>query len=502
LGAETNGIGLNAPIVGVCQDSRRVLPGSLFVCVVGENADGHDFAPVAIEAGAGALLVERYLPCDFPQVMVDEVRAVVGDLAAFLYDKPAQRLTLVGVTGTNGKTTVVSLIGRVAACLGKKAGMIGTLGLEIDGCLTPGSHTTPEAVDVQASLRRMVDEGVGLAAMEVSSHALHQGRINGCAFDAMIFTNLTQDHLDYHKSMADYLEAKALAFSRRDFYKNDRISLLNGDDPSCAYLLDKAGSAVTYGIDALELDYRAANIVMSDGGAGFDVLCARKGAQSSAQKGVPVCRAQVQTPGRFSVYNALAVIAWARESGYDVEAVCDVLAGIPGVPGRFESVRCGQDFQVIVDYAHTPDGLINVLTTAREITAGRLICVFGCGGDRDRTKRPLMGRAAASLSDVVIVTSDNPRTEDPAAIIDDILPGLAPEGRVEPGSSYKIEQDLEVTWMIEPDRYSAIAAACRMARAGDTVMIAGKGHEDYQIIGKDSIHFDDREVAAEILAGL
>ncbi|MCL1790640.1 MAG: UDP-N-acetylmuramoyl-L-alanyl-D-glutamate--2,6-diaminopimelate ligase [Peptococcaceae bacterium] len=481
LKAETNGLGLTVSVAGVYQDSRRVMPGSLFVCVVGMNADGHDFAEAAIEAGAGALLVERFLPWDIPQIRVHDIRAVVGELAALLYEKPALQLKLVGVTGTNGKTTVVSLISHVAARLGQKSGMIGTLGVEFDGCLTPGSHTTPEAIDIQAALSRMVDEGADLAVMEVSSHALRQGRINGCAFDVMIFTNLTQDHLDYHSSMEDYLEAKSLAFSREDFYKNGRISLLNGDDPSCAYLREKALSSVTFGIDAADLDYRAANIAMSDRGVGFDVLCARD----------EVCHIHVQTPGRFSVYNALAVFAWARESGYNGEAVCDVLAGIPGVPGRFESMRCGQDFQVIVDYAHTPDGLVNVLTTAREITAGRLICVFGCGGDRDRSKRPLMGKAVASLSDIVIVTSDNPRSEDPMAIIRDILPGL--EG---------VPKNPQHSPIVEVNRYKAIAAACRLARAGDTVVIAGKGHEDYQIIGKDTIHFDDREVATEILTDL
>jgi UDP-N-acetylmuramoyl-L-alanyl-D-glutamate--2,6-diaminopimelate ligase len=479
--AENNGRNTGTRVTGICQDSRQAGPGFLFVCIRGQNMDGHDFAAKALQAGAGALLVERYLPYDVPQIKVEKVREVVGYLAAFLYGQPSQRLTMVGVTGTNGKTTVVSLVKHVAACAGHKAGVIGTLGAEVNNRLQPGNHTTPEAADVQRALDYMLDEGADLLAMEMSSHALHQGRLNGCAYDAVIFTNLSQDHLDYHSSMSAYLEAKALAFARGDFNKRGRVSILNGDDPACAYLKSKAASPVlTYGIDAGELDYRAKNIKMSDKGVGFEVVYEREGVTRTSD-----CLF-VQTPGRFSVYNALAVFAWALACGYEEQAVRAALAAVRGVPGRFESLRWGQDFQVIVDYAHTPDGLINVLATAREITRGRLICVFGCGGDRDRTKRPLMGRAVCAWSDHVVVTSDNPRTEDPLAIIDDILPGLA-------GT---------VSYEVVPDRYKAIETACGRACTGDTVVIAGKGHEDYQIMGKEKIHFDDREVAAKVLQGL
>lgn len=451
-------------ISGITHDSRKVSPGDIYVCITGFKQDGHDYAGAAVQAGAAALVVDRFLNLNVPQIKVENTRQKVGLIAAAVFGNPAGQLQLVGVTGTNGKTTVTHLIEKIAQAAGQQTGLIGTLGARIGERDLPGSHTTPESTEVQELLSEMVASGVKTAVMEVSSHALDLGRVNGCLFSAAIFTNLSQDHLDYHQNMEEYLKAKSLLFagmteSRRQF------AVLNADDPSCEYLGQKVPCrVVTYGVDT-EADYQAKQIKLSAAGVAFKV--------SFQDKQIDVF---YSTPGKFSVYNALAALAWAIEAGYPTEIIVGTLAGIKGVPGRFQSIRKGQPFQVIVDYAHTPDGLENVLSTAREITSGRLITVFGCGGDRDRTKRPLMGEAAGRWSDILVVTSDNPRTENPDKIIEDILPGLA-------GISYQIIVD----------RRKAIAHACSIAEPGDTIVIAGKGHEDYQIIGTEKIHFDDRE---------
>ncbi|AHF10571.1 MULTISPECIES: UDP-N-acetylmuramoyl-L-alanyl-D-glutamate--2,6-diaminopimelate ligase [Dehalobacter] len=461
-------------INGIAHDSRTVSPGNLYVCIRGYQADGHAFAEAAVRAGATALAVEEFLPLAVPQLKFTDTRKAMGFLAAEVFGKPSDRLELVGVTGTNGKTTVTHLIERIVQQSGKKTGLIGTLGSRIGNNAYPGQHTTPESTEIQLLLAEMVAENVDLAVMEVSSHALDLGRVNGCVFNAGIFTNLTQDHLDYHKDMQEYLKAKALLFSGLNGGKAGQLAVLNADDGSCVFLKEQAGCrVVTYGVDN-EADYRAVNIRLSDRGVEFDVLFHGKSAELF-----------YSTPGKFSVYNVLAAIAWALESGYPTEIVMQALHSIKGVPGRFESIRKGQPFLVIVDYAHTPDGLENVLRTAREITAGKLITVFGCGGDRDRKKRPLMGEAASRFSDYIVVTSDNPRTEDPDEIIEDIIPGLK-------SANYKVIKD----------RRSAIDEACMAAGSGDTVLIAGKGHEDYQILGTEKIHFDDREEADKVLRRL
>ncbi|MDP4126575.1 MAG: UDP-N-acetylmuramoyl-L-alanyl-D-glutamate--2,6-diaminopimelate ligase [Bacillota bacterium] len=459
---------------GISMDSRQVKPGDLYVCVPGFKVDGHDFASAAVASGAVALVVERFLSLDVPQVQVSNARQVMGHLASVVYNRPSEHLELVGVTGTNGKTTITYLIERIAFKHGKKVGLIGTLGSRINGREIPGERTTPEAIDVQKLLGEMVAEEVNLAVMEVSSHALDLGRVAGCEFDAGIFTNLTQDHLDYHKTMEEYLKAKSRLFSNLKGKKQPKISILNGDDPAFSKLSQvSAAPVVSYGINN-PVDYRAENVEVTTEGVRFQVRF----------------RDEVQdiwyaTPGIFSVYNALAAFAWGVERGYDKATVAEALTGISGVPGRFESVRLGQAFQVIVDYAHTPDGLINVVRTARDFTKGRLITIFGCGGDRDRGKRPLMGEAAAQWSDFVIVTSDNPRTEDPDQIIQEILTGVT-----------------GVDFVALRDRREAIWSACRMAKPGDTILIAGKGHETYQIFGTEVHPFDDREVAREALRGL
>ncbi|MDI6812937.1 MAG: UDP-N-acetylmuramoyl-L-alanyl-D-glutamate--2,6-diaminopimelate ligase [Desulfitobacteriaceae bacterium] len=461
-------------IRGIAMDSRAVQPGDLFVCVPGFKLDGHDFAEKAVAAGAAALVVERFLPLDIPQVMVDNVRQALGNIAAVVYDHPSQALEIVGVTGTNGKTTITYLIEKMGEKHGLKVGLIGTLGAKIAGREIPGSRTTPEAVEVQKLFDTMRSEGVKLVVMEVSSHALDLGRVNGCEFDAGIFTNLTQDHLDYHKTMEEYLQTKAKLFQGLKGRKTPKIAVINGDDRAASVLREaSAAPVVTYGIRE-DVDYRAEAVEVSAEGVRFTVVF--QGRRQTVF---------YATPGLFSVYNALAAFTWAVERGYEPEVAAAALAEIPGVPGRFESVRAGQPFQVIVDYAHTPDGLENVLKTAREFTQGQLITVFGCGGDRDKGKRPMMGRLASEYSDFTVVTSDNPRTEEPQVIIREILAGM------------NAGKHMPIT-----KRRVAILEACKRAQPGDTVLIAGKGHETYQIIGAETYPFDDRAVAREVLQGL
>ncbi len=461
-------------IRGMSMDSRHVEQGDLYACVPGFQADGHDFAASAIASGAVALVVERFLPLDVPQVKVSNVRQVLGMLAAIIYGQPSEKLELVGVTGTNGKTTITYLIEKIGIKHGKKVGLIGTLGSRIDGRDIPGDRTTPEAIEIQKLLGEMVDEGVNLAVMEVSSHALALGRVTGCEFDVGIFTNLTQDHLDYHKTMEDYLYAKSQLFANLKGTKVPKISILNGDDPAFEPLSQASvAPVVSYGIKNV-VDYRAENVEVTTEGVRFQVHF-----RDSIQD------VWYATPGFFSVYNALAAFVWGVERGYAPGTVAEALGEISGVPGRFESVRLGQPFQIIVDYAHTPDGLENVVRTARDFTKGRLVTVFGCGGDRDRTKRPLMGEVAAKWSDFLFVTSDNPRTEDPDEIINEILTGVSGED-----------------FVVIPDRREAIWRACHLARQGDTILIAGKGHETYQIFGTEVYPFDDREVARDALRRL
>ncbi|MDR3289303.1 MAG: UDP-N-acetylmuramoyl-L-alanyl-D-glutamate--2,6-diaminopimelate ligase [Peptococcaceae bacterium] len=462
-------------IRGVAVDSRNVQPGDLFACVSGFQTDGHRFAADAVAAGAAALLVERELPLEIPQIVVGNVRQAIGNLAANIYGQPAQKLELIGVTGTNGKTTVTHLIEKIGTKHGQRTGLIGTLGAKISDREMPGSRTTPEAVDLQKLLVQMLAADIDQVVMEVSSHALDLGRVHGCEFDAAIFTNLSQDHLDYHRTMKDYLGAKARLFSAlKGSKKRKKLALINADDPACAVLTEaSAVPVIRYAIQT-PAEYQAQDVCVSAQGVRFSVEF--KGERQEMS---------FQTPGLFSVYNVLASFAWGVERGYPPGSVAEAIAEVDGISGRFESVRAGQPFQVIVDYAHTPDGLENVLRTAREFTKGTLITVFGCGGDRDKTKRPLMGNIAAHWSDYVMVTSDNPRSEEPEEIIREILTGVR-------GVDYRA-----VT-----ERREAIRQACMMAKADDTVMIAGKGHETYQLIGADVHPFDDREEARAALRGL
>ncbi len=431
-------------------DSRRVTPGSLFVCVAGARHDGHDFAPEAVAQGAVALLVERPLDVDVPQIVTPDSRMAVGHLASVVLGTPSRHMTVVGFTGTNGKTTSVHMLERVLERGGISTGVIGTL---------TGERTTPEATVLQERLATMVADGRQAVAMEVSSHSLDQRRVDGTWFSVAVFTNLSVDHLDYHGDLESYYQAKASLFT------SDRVgeAVVNVDSPEGRRLSDSIEIPVT------ESSIRdAEGLELSIDGATF------------RWRDQPV---RLALAGRFNVANALGVAEAASLAGLDDSTVAAGLSAVPGVPGRFELVDRGQPFAVVVDYAHTPDGLQKVLTAARELTAGRLICVFGCGGDRDTAKRPMMGSVASESADVVVVTSDNPRSEDPDAIVAAIVAGAGGGAAI----------------TVEPDRRRAIEQALSGAREGDTVVIAGKGHETTQTIGPDVLPFDDRLVATELL---
>jgi len=471
---------LEVLIQSIAYDSRKVRSGALFVAVKGFKTDGHLSAAIAVETGAAALLVQEpneSFNFGVPVIRVTDTRRALGLLAAKYYRCPSREFRLVGVTGTNGKTTVTHLIDAIAFYHGKRTGLIGTVGNKIAGRLLPSAHTTPEALELQGLFREMADEKIHHVTMEVSSHALELERVEGSLFDVGVFTNLTQDHLDFHPDMETYFKAKAKLFvslGRQTFKSGQKFAVVNTDSDWGRRLAAMSPvPALTYSIETVA-DVMARNISVSLMGASFEVVC---------MEGIfPV---KLKLTGKFNVYNALAAFAWGFGEGFSPKSICQALAEVVGVPGRFEMVNCGQPFGVAIDYAHTPDGLVNILQTAKGVVQGRVITVFGCGGDRDRKKRPLMGEAAARLSDTVIVTSDNPRTEDPHAIIAEILPGIK-------------EVDGE-DYHVIPDRSQAIAAAIELAQPGDLVIIAGKGHENYQIIGRQALPFDDKEVASRLL---
>lgn len=468
--------GLDQSISNIHYDSRQVTPGSLFVCIPGLKTDGHLFSQEAVAKGAVALVVER--PVEVPDgitvIKVPDARVALAKLAACFYGYPSRRFNLIGVTGTNGKTSTTILLEAIFRRWGKKTGLLGTIANRIGDEVMPTSHTTPESLELQKLFKLMADAHTDYVMMEVSSHALSLNRVVDADFDIGIFTNLTQDHLDFHRDFDDYREAKGKLFSLLSESHQSRLKygLVNKDDPNSNYFMEISQVPVlTYSL-VQPSDYQAVDIEVTAKGASFCL------------KGRPFARIQLNLTGRFSIYNGLAAVAVALEEGVPFEVIREALAGFPGVPGRFELVDAGQDFTVVVDYAHTPDGLENVLRTAREICPGNIITVFGCGGDRDRTKRPLMGSVVGRLSDYAVVTSDNPRTEDPEAIIADIEPGL-----VEAGGKYEVLVD----------RKEAIQRALTLAGAGDLVLIAGKGHEDYQVIGTKKYPFDDKKVVLEIL---
>lgn len=471
-------------VTGVEIDSRKVKPGDLFICLPGHTVDGHDYAPQALERGAAALVTERKLDLDVPQLIVKNSRLAMAVIADSYYGQPSRQMKLIGVTGTNGKTTTTYLIERMMNDNGIPAGVIGTIEARYPGKTLPMSGTTPEALGLQRYLAEMRDAGTQACAMEVSSHALEQGRVKGCRFRTAVFTNLTQDHLDYHVTMERYAAAKELLFSRLgNEYAADpeqrSYAVLNADDAvSAQFAQATAAEVVTYGIEK-DADVRADNIRITPQGTSFSLRTFRGDAELT-----------LQMVGKFNVYNALAAVCAALIEGIPLDKIKASLEALPGVPGRVEPVNEGQPFAVIVDYAHTPDGLENVLKAVKELSPERLFCVFGCGGDRDRTKRPIMGRIAAQYADYVFVTSDNPRTEDPALILQDIKAGMD-EARV-PEDRYELIVD----------RRAAIEKAIEKASSGDVVLIAGKGHETYQIIGTVTHAFDDRLVAKEAIRGL
>jgi UDP-N-acetylmuramoyl-L-alanyl-D-glutamate--2,6-diaminopimelate ligase len=451
-------------------DSRRARPGTLFFCVPGEKVDGHEFAPAAVEAGAVALVVERELDLPVAQVVVSDARAVMASLAARFWGEPTEELKVVGITGTNGKTTTAFLVREILEAAGVGCGLLGTVKQVVGGVGEEVERTTPEAIELQATFRRMLDAGDRACAMEVSSHALALHRCDAIRFEVALFTNLTQDHLDFHGDMEDYFQSKRALFTA-----GPGVSIVNVDDPYGQRLADEF-DCLTFSVDGADADFVARDVTFDASGATF----VAKGPEGEA-------RVNTALPGHFNVANALGAFATATALGIDPQAAAAGLTRAARVPGRFEPVDEGQGFAVLVDYAHTPDSLENVLRAARRLTEGRVISVFGAGGDRDRAKRPLMGRAGAELSDLAIVTSDNPRSEDPEAIVAEIVAGIGDESNVE----------------VEVDRRAAIALALGRAEPGDTVVIAGKGHEQGQEFeGGRKIPFDDRDVAREELRKL
>lgn len=467
----------DAEITGITYDSREVKPGWLFIAMQGGSFDGHRFIANAIESGAAAVIAEHKVDdISVPCVIVPDGRTAMGQISAPFFGYPSRKMKLIGVTGTSGKTTVTHLIQSIFNANGQPAGLIGTLGARIGDELIETKHTTPESVDLQRALAYMADQGVQAVAIEASSHGLYQGRTLGCEFDCGVFTNIARDHLDFHGTVEAYLDAKMILFRDYPAASNKPfVAIINADDPAADKVREAAkGDIITFGVDN-PADIKASNIEVTDRSVRFDMTYQGNVTPISLEIG-----------GFFNVYNALAAAAASVGLGVDVSTVVKGLASAHRVPGRFESVDCGQDFGVIVDYAHTPDELENVLRTAKSLTKNRLIAVFGCGGDRDRGKRPIMGRIGSDLADVIVVTSDNPRSEDPESIIAMVLEGI-PESERSRAT-------------IQPDRREGIREAINRAQAGDVVVIAGKGHEDYQIFADRTIHFDDREVAREVLA--
>jgi UDP-N-acetylmuramoyl-L-alanyl-D-glutamate--2,6-diaminopimelate ligase len=468
--------GLDVPCSGVTHDSRQVTPGSVFVALRGLKADGAAFVPQAIAAGAAAVVTEGdpAAAVNVPWMQVRDARLALALLATEFFGHPSREMTVVGITGTNGKTTTSFLAGAIFEAAGIASGLVGTVGYRIGGKTVSATRTTPEAPEVQALMRQMVDAGCGACVMEVSSHALALRRVDGMRFAAGVFTNLTRDHLDFHANMEDYFAAKRRLF---EMLSADAPAVINVDDPRGAALMDVARRPVSYGIQ------KPADV--APGPLSFTL----QGLHFDARTPYGTVRVRSRLVGKPNVYNILAAVAATTALGVPTGAVEQGLRDLAGVPGRFElASAAGDDITVIVDYAHTDDALRNLLETARPLAARRLITVFGAGGDRDRTKRPLMGMVAARLSDVVVITSDNPRSEDPLRIIDEVRRGADAETR---------QSNAQVITVA--DRHEAITHAVTSAAAGDVVLIAGKGHEKYQEIAGRTFPFDDVAVAREAL---
>jgi UDP-N-acetylmuramoyl-L-alanyl-D-glutamate--2,6-diaminopimelate ligase len=464
-------------VTGIAYDSRAVRPGHVFVALRGQHADGLSFARDAVQRGAVAVVSEQPAPPDagVAWTIVDDARLVLAVLAAEFYHHPSREMRVVGITGTNGKTTTAYLVASMFEAAGMRCGVLGTVAYRIGADIREATRTTPEAPDVQSLLREMVEHGCSASAIEVSSHALTLRRVDETVFAAGIFTNLTRDHLDFHADMESYFRAKRRLF---EMLPRDAPSLLNIDDPRGLSLMDAGGRPLTYAINR-EADITPGPLSLSLGGLDFDVRTPRG-----------VLRAHSKLVGRPNVYNILAAVSAGVALGLPLDAIEGGLRDLDGVPGRFQLASAPKDdVTVVVDYAHTDDALRNLLETARSLARGRLITVFGCGGDRDRTKRPLMGAVASRLSDLIVVTSDNPRGEDPNRIIEEILRGITPDTR----------RDSTQRILTVPDRRAAIVKAIELARPGDLVLIAGKGHEKYQVVGARVLPFDDVAVARDAL---
>lgn len=477
-GAEILSQSGNAAIAGVEYDSRRVRPGTAFVAMKGETSDGNRFIDQAIAAGAVAVVTDSAAETPRPAVAWAQVahgRRALARLSANFYKRPAERMLITGITGTNGKSTTAFLIESILHAAGRKTALVGTIEYHLAGKILPAPHTTPEALE----LNRLLSEGLGIgvteAVMEVSSHALEQERVFGIPFDVAVFTNLTRDHLDYHGTMENYFRAKQLLFEGCGT-DPPRAAVLNTDDEYGRQLgklcKKKSSLVISYGLTSG--DFHAESIEITSRGTRFQMV-------------TPLGKIAMWSPliGNVNVYNVLAASAAASARDCSAEAIAKGIFNLASVPGRFERVDCGQPFTVVVDYAHTDDALENLIRTARELNPkGRIITLFGCGGSRDRTKRPIMGELSGRLSDLSILTSDNPRQEDPLKIISDVVVGMQKSGG---------------KYMIEPDRGHAVTLAIDEAQAGDIVLLAGKGHEDYQVFADHTTHFDDREEARKAL---
>lgn len=469
-------------ITGIEHDSRKAETGTLFVCIKGVHVDGHKFISQAVNAGAKAILTTREtveVPAGVAILRVPDLNKALDTIVPYFHDYPARSMRIIGITGTNGKTTTSYITRAILRAAGYRVGLIGTIQIMIEDEVYPIHNTTPDVVELQHTLAIMRDKGMDYVVMEVSSHALDQDRVAGIEFDTAVFTNLTQDHLDYHKTLENYMLAKAKLFDKvsEAGVKNGKTAVVNIDDAAGKVMLEHAKCRhITYAIDK-KADLRATAINVLASGANFTL-------NNEAFGKMPL---KLHITGIFNVYNVMSAVGAALAENIESAVIAKVLQEFTSVPGRFELVKAGQDFSIIVDYAHTPDGVENVLKTARKIAKKKIIAVFGCGGDRDRTKRPIMGRLAAELADVVIATSDNPRSEDPEFILNE----------VEIGVKEKIgnKQHEKIV-----DRRQAIFRAVALAQTDDIVVILGKGHENYQILKDKTIHFDDKEVAREAVA--
>ncbi len=457
-------------ITGVTCDSRQVIKGCVFVCINGAVQDGHKYAKTAYDNGAAVIICEKDVGLP-NQIFTEDSRKEYARLSANWFGNPAKDLKIIGVTGTNGKTSVSYMIKEILENCGHKVGLVGTIQNMIGDEVLPSKNTTPSCYELQSMFSLMVAAGCDYCVMEVSSHALDQDRVYGIEFEAGLFTNLTQDHLDYHITMDNYLKAKKRLFSA------SKIAVMNCDDSYFAEMSHGfEDKTVTFSAKGEKADYNAENIVLKPDGSEFDLVSSKESHHIKTAIG-----------GKFTPYNAMCAAVCLIELGFDFKTVADAFSKMKGVKGRAEVVPCDRDFTIIIDYAHTPDGLENILKTFSECEKNRLIVLFGCGGDRDRTKRPKMGAIAAELADYVIVTSDNPRTEEPVSIINDILEGM---------------KNSKTPYEVIENRVEAIKKAVQIAEKGDIIVLAGKGHETYQILKSGTIHLDEREVVAEALKEL